>query len=124
MRVVARAVGPLDLSNLDAGSAGVEIRPVAPNFEDAFIIRLQGARRNHGRIASSAHGGDHGPTMTQRSSGWIGSSVVWRFYAVKDVSFEVRQGEIFGLLGANGAGKSTTFRMLCGLLPASGGSSK
>jgi ABC-2 type transport system ATP-binding protein len=43
------------------------------------------------------------------------------FYAVKDVSFEVRRGEVFGLLGANGAGKSTTFRMLCGLLPASGG---
>jgi ABC-2 type transport system ATP-binding protein len=34
----------------------------------------------------------------------------------------VRRGEIFGLLGANGAGKSTTFRMLCGLLPPSGGS--
>jgi ABC-type Na+ transport system ATPase subunit NatA len=36
--------------------------------------------------------------------------------------FEIRRGEIFGLLGANGAGKSTTFRMLCGLLPASAGS--
>jgi ABC-2 type transport system ATP-binding protein len=43
------------------------------------------------------------------------------FYAVDGVSFEVRRGEIFGLLGANGAGKSTTFRMLCGLLPASAG---
>jgi len=44
-----------------------------------------------------------------------------RFYAVDGVSFAVRRGEIFGLLGANGAGKSTTFRMLCGLLPASAG---
>ena len=43
------------------------------------------------------------------------------FVAVDDVSFEVRQGEIFGFLGANGAGKSTTIRMLCGLLrPTSG----
>ena len=41
--------------------------------------------------------------------------------AVKGVSFEVQRGEVFGLLGANGAGKSTTFRMLCGLLPASAG---
>jgi ABC-2 type transport system ATP-binding protein len=44
------------------------------------------------------------------------------FYAVKNVTFHVERGEVFGLLGANGAGKSTTFRMLCGLLPASGGS--
>jgi ABC-2 type transport system ATP-binding protein len=43
------------------------------------------------------------------------------FYAVNNVSFSVAQGEVFGLLGANGAGKSTTFRMLCGLLPPSGG---
>ena len=43
------------------------------------------------------------------------------FTAVDDVSFEVSKGEIFGYLGANGAGKSTSIRMLCGLLtPTSG----
>jgi ABC-2 type transport system ATP-binding protein len=43
------------------------------------------------------------------------------FTAVDHVSFDVGQGEIFGFLGANGAGKSTTIRMLCGLLkPTSG----
>ena len=43
------------------------------------------------------------------------------FTAVDDVTFDVRQGEIFGFLGSNGAGKSTTIRMLCGLLrPTSG----
>lgn len=44
-----------------------------------------------------------------------------KFTAVDHVSFDVKQGEIFGFLGANGAGKSTTIRMLCGLLqPTSG----
>ena len=43
------------------------------------------------------------------------------FTAVDDISFEVAQGEIFGFLGSNGAGKSTTIRMLCGLLRPSAG---
>jgi ABC-2 type transport system ATP-binding protein len=43
------------------------------------------------------------------------------FRAVDDVNFQVRRGEIFGYLGANGAGKSTTIRMLCGLLAPTGG---
>ena len=43
------------------------------------------------------------------------------FVAVNDVSFDVRAGEIFGFLGSNGAGKSTTIRMLCGLLHPSSG---
>jgi ABC-2 type transport system ATP-binding protein len=43
------------------------------------------------------------------------------FIAVNDVSFDVRAGEIFGFLGSNGAGKSTTIRMLCGLLRPSSG---
>jgi ABC-2 type transport system ATP-binding protein len=44
-----------------------------------------------------------------------------RFVAVDDLTFDVRQGEIFGFLGSNGAGKSTTIRMLCGLLKPSSG---
>lgn len=43
------------------------------------------------------------------------------FVAVDRLTFDVQQGEIFGFLGSNGAGKSTTIRMLCGLLkPTSG----
>ena len=43
------------------------------------------------------------------------------FTAVDHISFEVGEGEIFGFLGANGAGKTTAMRMLCGLsVPTSG----
>ena len=41
--------------------------------------------------------------------------------AAKNISFNVEKGEVFGLLGTNGAGKSTTIKMLCGLLKPSKG---
>lgn len=46
------------------------------------------------------------------------------FVAVSDLSFQVRKGEIFGFLGSNGAGKSTTIRMLCGLLRPTAGTAR
>ena len=44
-----------------------------------------------------------------------------QFEAVKDISFQVQKGELFGFLGVNGAGKSTTINMLCTLLKPTGG---
>lgn len=46
------------------------------------------------------------------------------FTAVDNVSFSVERSSVFGLLGANGAGKSTTIRMLCGLLKPSEGTAR
>ena len=45
-------------------------------------------------------------------------------YAVKGISFEVKEGEVFGFLGPNGAGKSTTQKILTGLLPLQKGSAR
>ena len=41
---------------------------------------------------------------------------------IKDISFEIKEGEIVGFLGANGAGKTTILKMLCGLIYPSEGS--
>ncbi|MEO1456736.1 MAG: ribosome-associated ATPase/putative transporter RbbA [Pseudomonadota bacterium] len=46
------------------------------------------------------------------------------FTAVDRVDFEIQEGEIFGFLGSNGCGKSTTMKMLTGLLPASAGEAR
>src|SRR5262245_20732225 len=46
------------------------------------------------------------------------------FTAVDHVSFRIERGEIFGILGSNGSGKSTTMKMLTGLLPATSGTAK
>ncbi|HCA27246.1 MAG TPA: ABC transporter ATP-binding protein [Betaproteobacteria bacterium] len=101
------------------------VTAAAPRFEDSFIALLQtldGGRRIEGPMAGVAAAGvkaaPAAPVIeVRRAQRRFGD-----FYAVRDVSFDVAQGEVFGLLGANGAGKSTTFRMLCGLLPASAGS--
>jgi len=46
------------------------------------------------------------------------------FIATNEITFDVKQGEIFGFLGANGAGKTTAMRMLCGLSKPSSGEAK
>jgi len=106
------------------GVAGIEAAAVPPRFEDSFVALLKAGP--DGSKTASQHAPQAAPAPRvasdkpvievhnlQRSFG--------SFYAVNNISFTVSQGEVFGLLGANGAGKSTTFRMLCGLLPPSSG---
>ncbi len=63
--------------------------------------------------------------MTNESRALSLTSVTKRFgqtVAVRDVTFDVRPGEMFGLIGPDGAGKTTTIRLSCGLLRADAGS--
>lgn len=104
------------------GRGGLEAQPVPPRLEDGFVATLRGqAIAERPRRARQPQT----PRQAAGSGNVIEVQGVARrfgeFYAVRDLSFAVRRGEVFGLLGANGAGKSTTFRMLCGLLPASAG---
>ena len=46
------------------------------------------------------------------------------FTAVNNISFSIKKGEIFGFLGANGAGKTTAMKMMCGLLLPTSGTAK
>ncbi len=103
----------------------VSLTPVPPRFEDSFVDILRGKRPTS---PAAAHPDFDVPSPPQQ--GTSKQTVIevtdlsrrfGDFYAVDGVSFEVDRGEIFGLLGANGAGKSTTFRMLCGLLPITAG---
>ncbi len=107
------------------GVAGVSIQSVPPRLEDSFVAMLKN-RRAEDRGARPPDPAASAPARRRNGGGpVIEVSGVQRrfgnFYAVKGVTFQVERGEVFGLLGANGAGKSTTFRMLCGLLPASAG---
>jgi ribosome-dependent ATPase len=98
-------------------------RTGSASLEAAFIALLPEEKRRghravemapldtggHDDIAIEAHG------LTMRFGDFV---------AVDQVSFRIRRGEIFGFLGSNGCGKSTTMKMLTGLLPASEGEAR
>lgn len=107
------------------GAAAAPLPPgavsVDPGFEEAFIHLVGGVRSAVGSAAvpDAAVCSQEIVLETQRLTRRFG-----HFIATDQLSIQVRRGEIFGILGANGAGKTTAFRMMCGLLPASGGSAR
>jgi ABC-2 type transport system ATP-binding protein len=100
------------------GYPHARLESTPPRFEDAVVARLGGARKEESRLmAKSEIARTSGAVVEARDL----TKTFGAFTAVNRVHFTIRQGEIFGLLGANGAGKSTTFKMLCGLLNPSAG---
>ena len=99
------------------------IQAVDSELEDAFVALLR-QRKLAGQSAAWAAGT---PLADLSASDEVAIEAhgltrdFGRFRAVDQVSFQVVQGEIFGLLGANGAGKTTVIKMLTGILPPSAG---
>ena len=89
----------------------------ADTLEEAFIALLPEARRqDHHRLEIPPHSAGEIVIEARGLQMRFGD-----FVAVDDVNLAVRRGEIFGFLGSNGCGKSTTMKMLTGLLEPSAG---
>ncbi len=88
-------------------------------FEEAFIELLPEARRRTHRDLPPPVASGLSDELAIEARGL--TMRFGDFVAVDQVSFRIRRGEIFGFLGSNGCGKSTTMKMLTGLLPATAG---
>ncbi len=91
-----------------------------PTLENTFVARL---RELKGENSAANYPRIYPPERTSGTA--IGAEslnkLFGNFHAVKNINLDIKYGEVFGLLGANGAGKTTIIKMLCGLLPASSG---
>jgi ABC-2 type transport system ATP-binding protein len=98
-----------------------EIRRSQPTLENAFVGQLRKMRGAH----TLPHFPKPSPPLNRKDV-VIGAKDLKKrfgsFQAVKDFQLEIRNGEIYGLLGANGAGKTTAIKIICGLLDPTSGS--
>ena len=98
----------------------VEFATDTPTLENTFVARLrelkgESAVSNYPRIYQIKQ--TEGIAIAAQKL----NKVFGNFHAVKNINLDIKYGEVFGLLGANGAGKTTIIKILCGLLSASSG---
>jgi ribosome-dependent ATPase len=94
-----------------------------PNLDDAFIALMPEAKRAlHKKVVVRPRVAPPDETPAIEAEGL--TRRFGDFVAVDHVSFKIPPGEIFGFLGSNGCGKSTTMKMLVGFLPATSGTCK
>ncbi|MFA6964288.1 ribosome-associated ATPase/putative transporter RbbA [Bosea sp. (in: a-proteobacteria)] len=108
-----------------ATGTAAELRAKAgeASLDEAFVALLPETKRNqHHKVVLRPQPFTDDPTPAIEAEGLTRS--FGDFVAVDHVSFRIARAEIFGFLGSNGCGKSTTMKMLTGLLPASSGTAK
>ena len=132
------ALGQPATLHTDAGGAGLpgKVTFISPKAEftprnvqtaeerSRLVYRIKVTADNSKGMLEARHAG-RGGTATAMTATLSLDRVTKRYgalTAVSDVSFDVQPGEMFGLIGPDGAGKTTTIRLLCGLLHADGGS--
>jgi ribosome-dependent ATPase len=94
-----------------------------PNLDEAFIALMPEAKRAlHQKVVVRPRIASPDETPAIEAEGL--TRQFGDFVAVDHVSFKIARGEIFGFLGSNGCGKSTTMKMLVGFLPATSGTCK
>ena len=98
-----------------------DVRRSQPTLENAFVGQLRKMRGAHVIPPFP----EPSPALTRKEV-VIGAKDLNKrfgsFQAVKDFQLEIRNGEIYGLLGANGAGKTTAIKIMCGLIGPTSGS--
>jgi ABC-2 type transport system ATP-binding protein len=97
------------------------IQPEEPTLENVFVTLL----RRKGSVPKTISFPRKTEQRNENSNVAIAAHhlnrVFGSFHAVNNLSLDIHYGEVYGLLGANGAGKTTAIKMLCGLLPISSG---
>ncbi|MBB5016774.1 ABC-2 type transport system ATP-binding protein [Chitinivorax tropicus] len=100
----------------------LQLDATEPELEDVFVALLRQRGLSEQRTQDFVSPvGDRSPQTTAAIEAQQLTRVFGEFTACDQVSFRVPPGEIFGLLGANGAGKTTVIKMLTGILPPSAG---
>ncbi len=106
------------LSNLQ----NYKIQASEPTLENVFVSKIHQLKETR-QPPVFPHKNHSQPTLLNSTA--MGAYNLTKqfgdFFAVKNINLEVKYGEIYGLLGANGAGKTTAIKMLCGLLDPSVG---
>lgn len=125
LRAGADEVGQLPARLAQHGVTIGNLKQTTPSLEDVFIATIEDLRAadqvRRPPIPLPANGNGSGGSSDYAVEVEGLTKRFGSFTAVDRLSFRVRRGDIFGFLGPNGSGKTTTIRMLCGLLPPSDG---